>query len=115
MPGELPKDMGSLLVPMSGELPTDVQLLATAVLNAGRDSVERKPRWAHVKRLLVVGSTTAHEVCRRFRVDPDEMLGGGDPVCDECGDEIDEWGGYCDGCADDALNVQLAGEGSTDG
>ena len=35
----------------------------------------RLPRWSHVAWAFSVGSTTGAALCRRFGVDPDEMLG----------------------------------------
>lgn len=70
------------------------RLLWGAVANAGRLSSERKPRWAHVADALGVGSTKAHELCRRFDVDPDE----------ERGSPLEDTGAVVDG---DAANEVL--------
>lgn len=62
---------------------TDETILGNVIRQAGRDRRVRGPRWAAVSELCAVGSTTAHALCRRFGVDPDEKVGG--PRCG-CGD-----------------------------
>lgn len=54
----------------------DTELLARAVKSAR--SLERLckpvPRWVAVKDVFLLGSTYAHQLCRRFGLDPDEMV-----------------------------------------
>lgn len=54
--------------------PTDRELVSNAVRNVGRLN-QRRPRWAHVTDALGVGSTRAADLCRRFALDPDEIVG----------------------------------------
>lgn len=49
-------------------------LVERAVRNAGRRS-KLAPRWVHMKNTFAVGSARAAELCRRFRLDPDEGIG----------------------------------------
>lgn len=55
---------------------TDEQLLLWAVAHAGNNAVQRLPRWAHVKAMCCLGSTSAYALCGRAGVDPDEEVGG---------------------------------------
>lgn len=55
-------------------------LVMRAVRNAGLHSMEKTYRWVHVKHVFAVGSTVATELCRKFGVDPDEVVGG----CFDC-------------------------------
>ena len=48
---------------------SDKGLVERAVRNA---SLPGQPRWVAVKRTFAVGSTSAHALCRRFGLDPDE-------------------------------------------
>lgn len=68
----------------------DGYLLRLAIQNAGERSAVRRYRWAHVMRLLEFGRTSAHEICERFGVDYDEVVGG----CRKCYAEP------CDGCGE---------------
>ena len=63
-----------------GHTRTDESLLEHAVKHAGDRSTQRSYRWCHVGSLLSLGSTSAWNVCRRFNIDPDELLGG----CNQC-------------------------------
>lgn len=58
---------------------TDETILGCVVRQAGHYRRRRGPRWSVVAELCAVGSTAAHELCRRFGVDPDEKVGG--PRC----------------------------------
>jgi len=55
----------------------DDELLARAVRNA-RDRSKRKsvkhPRWVAVMDAFALGSGYAQQLCRRFGLDPDEMV-----------------------------------------
>lgn len=58
-------------------MPPDEQLLEFAVRNARSNDYNkgrRHPRWVAVRDLFAVGSTSAHELCRRFNLDPDEYV-----------------------------------------
>ena len=46
---------------------TDAELVERAVRMA-----KGTPRWVSVKRIFGVGSTSAQNLCRRFRLDPDD-------------------------------------------
>lgn len=54
---------------MSGDL-TDAGLVERAVRNAGRTGPPR-PRWAAVRDVFAVGSTSARVLCRRYGLNPD--------------------------------------------
>lgn len=54
----------------------DERALWGVVANAGRLSVKRKVRWAHVSDATGLGSNKSAELCRRFERDPDELVGG---------------------------------------
>lgn len=69
---------------------------------AGGRARKRRPKWAHVKDVFAVGSTSAAYLCRRFGFDPDDQTGGcaeckgdfsedinGDAVCD-CGNVLSD-------------------------
>lgn len=79
------------------------RLLRAAVQNAGENSVTRRPRWAHVRDLLMIGGKTAHLVCDAFGVDPDEQVSGA-ITCTHCSDpvayadvhELEAWCGKCE-------------------
>ena len=58
---------------MSGDL-TDAGLVERAVRNAGRTGLPR-PRWAAVRDVFAVGSTSGRLLCRRYSLDPDEDVG----------------------------------------
>lgn len=47
---------------------TDAELVERAVRGA-----KGGPRWVAVKKAFAVGSTSAHNLCRRFGLDPDEV------------------------------------------
>lgn len=55
---------------------SDDTLLRRAVISArSRDKGHVKhPRWVAVMDAFALGSTYAHQLCRRFGVDPDEMV-----------------------------------------
>lgn len=59
---------------------SDASLMEWAVKHVGYRARDRKPRWAHVMDMFGFGSTSGHLMCRRFDVDPDEIVGG----CSEC-------------------------------
>lgn len=50
---------------------TDDGLVERAVRNA--KPTRTRPRWVVVKAVFAVGSTSAHNLCRRFDLDPDEL------------------------------------------
>lgn len=59
---------------------SDADLFAWSVTQCGVYSSKRASRWSHVTRQYGLGSTSAQVLCRRFGLDPDELVGG----CDEC-------------------------------
>lgn len=72
-------------------------LVERAVRSAGLGR-PKAPRWTHVVAMLAVGSTSAHDLCRHFGVDPDEELGEvyATWACSRC-EEDAEPGGFPDG------------------
>jgi DNA-binding NtrC family response regulator len=54
---------------------TDAELVERAVRAAGHYAEHPMLRWAWVMRAFSCGSTSAHELCLRFDLDPDDMLG----------------------------------------
>jgi hypothetical protein len=55
----------------------DEKLVERAVRSArerGRRKGEKHPRWVAVMDTFALGSTYAHELCRRFGLDPDEPV-----------------------------------------
>jgi hypothetical protein len=70
------------------------RLVWGVVHNAGRMLTSgRVPRWVAVRDALAVGSTTANQLCREHKLDPDEQVGRGDQ-CGGCAED----GGTCGGC-----------------
>lgn len=74
--------------------PTDTALLHRAIRRA-RPALGKGPlpRWAVVRDLLAVGSTTADRLCREAGVDPDEEVGADFDIeawseCPACGQEV---------------------------
>ena len=53
----------------------DQKILWGLAANAGRVSIFRRPRWAHVSDATGQGSTSSAALCRRFGFDPDEITG----------------------------------------
>jgi hypothetical protein len=54
----------------------DADLLHRAVKNARANyhKGRKHPRWVAVRDTFAIGSTSAHELCRRFGLDPDELV-----------------------------------------
>lgn len=56
---------------------SDEKLLERAVRSA-RDSTapshHKHPRWVAVSQVFALGSTYSHQLCRRFGLDPEEMV-----------------------------------------
>lgn len=55
----------------------DEKLLERAVRGSRtkvRDQRRKHPRWVHVADTFALGSTFAHQLCRRFGLDPDEPV-----------------------------------------
>lgn len=85
-------------------IPSDFLLLQRAVQNLGRIASPRKTRAALVGELFTIGSTSAHTLCRRFGIDPDERIGR-DPLelagmvmcqhCEEICTDQDDWCPHC--------------------
>ena len=67
----------------------DARLVEGAVRNAQPRGYGAAPRWAAVRAAFGVGSTFAQELCRRFGLDPDEMLPGGWPICQRCEEDAE--------------------------
>ena len=55
---------------------TDDSLLFYAIEGAASSSPMRLPRWSHVGNLFGLGSTSANLLCKRFGIDPNELVGG---------------------------------------
>ena len=66
--------LDALLAGCTQREPADATLVGNAVRNAGDHGLTRL-RWAAVADVLAVGSTTAHALCRRFGLDPEETVG----------------------------------------
>lgn len=70
----------------------DEDLLRRVVIAADVPG-RRVPRWVAVKRVTTLGSTNSAELCARFGLDPDELVGSDPspghecPVCGCCGFE----------------------------
>lgn len=97
------------------QLKGDNRILWGVIANAGRLSVERKQRWAHVLDAAGLGSQSSIELCRRFGFDPDEEIGGADnePLCDLCRVRPEtcsdaEGIGFCDECWAEAITASPA-------
>lgn len=54
----------------------DSELLGRAVRNCRARHARKAPRWVCVSDTFCLGSTYSMQLCRRFGVDPDEMVGG---------------------------------------
>jgi hypothetical protein len=55
----------------------DAELLRRAVTTArarGCRKGQKHPRWTAIVDMFWLGSTYSHELCRRFGLDPDEMV-----------------------------------------
>ena len=52
------------------------RLVCGGVHNAGAYGRSKRPRWAFVRRVFAVGSTTAWALCVEHGLDPDEEVGG---------------------------------------
>lgn len=77
---------------------TDEDLLRRAVTMATNHEHGAFPRWSVVRDIFGFGSGSAHELCRRFDVDPDEIMKGKPQICTGCGeDEIGD-DGLCPTC-----------------
>ena len=62
---------------MSLDSITDEALLKRGVENARSNKYNKRikhPRWVAVMDLFVLGSGYSHELCRRFGLDPDELV-----------------------------------------
>lgn len=75
------------------------RLVWGAVHNAGRMLTSgRIPRWVAVRDALAVGSTSANQLCREHKLDPDEQVGRGD-LCGGCKPSLsDVYLEVCGGC-----------------
>lgn len=56
---------------------TDEEYVRRAMMNVGHGRT-RWPRWGAVMQAFGCGSTNAYELCARFGLDPDEMIGDED-------------------------------------
>lgn len=52
----------------------DDNLLRRVVRSGRRVKTGGEPRWVRITRLFGLGSTFAHQLCRRYEVDPDERV-----------------------------------------
>lgn len=52
----------------------DEELLGRAVRSGKRARHGGQPRWVRVMDLFGLGSTYAHQLCRRYGMDPDEKV-----------------------------------------
>lgn len=70
---------------------SDEEYLRKAVTYAGVNSYDRRPRWSHVGRITTNGCGVSSELCIRFGLDPDEIVGrevADCELCPTCGTEI---------------------------
>lgn len=51
-----------------------LKLIEHAVRNARLHDVRKAPRWVAVMDAFAVGSTSGHDLCRHFGLDPDEEV-----------------------------------------
>lgn len=72
--------------PDGGPRKTDAVLLRQAVVCAGYNR-KQQPRWCAVMDAFAVGSTYANELCTRYGLAPDELVGD---APDDDGDEEDD-------------------------
>lgn len=54
---------------------SDHELLRRAIVHVTSGESPPRSRWSHVGRTFGVGSTSATALCRRFGVDPDDLIG----------------------------------------
>ena len=64
------------------------ELVERAIRNAKPRIGSDAPRWVAVKYAFGVGSTLAHELCRAYGFDPDEIVIS--PKCEACDAEADD-------------------------
>ena len=55
---------------------TDENLVRRAVMNAKPREAGESPRWVAVMDTFGLGSTYAHDMCRLYGLDPDEVVSG---------------------------------------
>lgn len=65
---------------------SDENMVRRVVLYCRNEDDAPLPRWAVVMRIFGTGSTTAADLCRRFGLNPDEMMPG--KPCDVC---VGDW------------------------
>lgn len=58
----------------------DLQRTLAKVLSLAHVGKRRAPRWVHVGAITSHGSTVSASLCCHFGLDPDEVVGGKDPV-----------------------------------
>ena len=78
---------------------SDEKLLENAVKYATNQEYTPMPRWAVVRDIFGVGSTSGAILCRRFDVDPDELLADRKQCCPECLEYEMDHAGHCDNCS----------------
>lgn len=52
----------------------DAELLQRVVRGARPRGRDKQPRWVVVMDLFALGSTYSHQLCRRFGMDPEELV-----------------------------------------
>ena len=93
-----------VVVALGGGVPTsDAQLVEQAVRFAANADAKTLPLWAVLKSVFAVGSTRAHQLARRFGLDPDRMREGRVVNIGE--------GCYCNAC--DSYHCAQCGEVTT--
>ena len=55
---------------------TDENLVRRAVMNARSKETGESPRWVAVMDTFGLGSAYAHDMCRLYDLDPDEVVSG---------------------------------------
>lgn len=53
---------------------SDAELLGLAIKNIRQRGCHKQPRWVHVKKVFLLGSTYSETLCRRFGLDPNELI-----------------------------------------
>jgi len=77
----------------------DANLVERAVRNARRHEHGTGPRWVAVMSVFACGSTTAHDLCRRYGLGPDDVMQGPYQTCPDCGDDVMDENGVCPECS----------------
>lgn len=85
-----PSPEGSGSIPASGSVPLTFagdysleKMVERAVRNARPHRTTEAPRWVAVMDVFAYGSTTSHQLCRHFGLDPYERVQGARCMCED--------------------------------